>query len=76
LTFVSFKSFISLSLSTDANCSGAGAPITLVIPWETWFVNALAVDKNEFTLQPLDQPLQPYKKSLILKPSFEIVFCT
>jgi len=32
LTFVSFKTFISLSLSTDANCSGAGAPITLVIP--------------------------------------------
>lgn len=50
--------FSFLSVSTDANCSGAGAPITLVIPWETWFVNALAVDISELTLQPLDQPPQ------------------
>lgn len=45
-------------LSTVASCSGAGAPITLVMPWDTWFVNALAVDINELTLQPLDQPPQ------------------
>lgn len=44
--------------STVANCSGAGAPITFVIPWETWFDIALAVDKIELTLQPLDQPPQ------------------
>jgi len=58
-TFVSCTFFISLLLSTDANCSGAGAPITLVKPWETWLVNMLAVDKSELTLQPLDQPPQP-----------------
>lgn len=48
----------TFSLSIDANCSGAGAPITLVIPWETWLVNALAVEISELTLQPLDQLLQ------------------
>jgi len=48
----------TFSLFIVANCSGSGAPIMFVKPWETWFDIVLAVDKIELTLQPLDQPLQ------------------